>query len=147
MGIFSRLFGPKASPTDEAIKRGITVTDVERDIPHFSRNNADVTLEHGTCTRYSIARQGNAPATWTMLQRTDIDANVPQTYAIGYYVLTVSGTLPAGMFDVLQELAAEFPEDFFEFEGTATEVAVFWDEFSAEEVQRLHDVLQRLARW
>jgi hypothetical protein len=43
-------------------------------------------------------------------------------------------------------VATDFPEEYFEFEGTLSEVAVFWEEWGgAARVQQLNQVLRSLA--
>jgi hypothetical protein len=46
----------------------------------------------------------------------------------------------------LHEIAEEYDEEYFEFEGTAGEVAVYWLEWGgADKVRALHACLERLA--
>jgi hypothetical protein len=45
-------------------------------------------------------------------------------------------------------VAEEYSDELFEFEGTASEVAVYWSEWGgAEKVRRLHYHLERLAAY
>ena len=64
------------------------------------------------------------------------------------YLLTADGPLPFGLSTLLHEVAEEHSEELFEFEGTATEVAVFWEEWGGvEKVRALNVHLDRLASW
>jgi recombinational DNA repair ATPase RecF len=48
--------------------------------------------------------------------------------------------------EALTKLAAEFTEDYYEFEGTPTEVAVYWEESGGvSEARHMHEILQSLA--
>lgn len=82
--------------------------------------------------------------TWALVQRTKaMGASMSNDY-----LLVSSGSLPAALEALLQEVAKEYSEELFEFEGTATDVAVFWEEWGgAEKVRSLHAHLDRLASW
>jgi hypothetical protein len=46
----------------------------------------------------------------------------------------------------LKQLAENFSEEYFEFEGTSSEVAIYWEEWGGPEKARsLYQVLSRLA--
>lgn len=125
---------------EEANRLGITVKDVERDLPEFSRRNRSCELIRGTCARYSLPRHGGARNSWSLLQRTKNEgAQLPN-----YYLL--QGEVSDALRQTLTKLATEFSEEYFEFEGTPTEVAVYWEEWGgAEQVKEIHRILGNLA--
>lgn len=146
MGFFSTLFGSgSVAVRGEAMRLGITVTEVERDTPHFSRDMKSMELKKGTCVRYSYPRQGPKPHTaWALLQRTKtLGATLPNDY-----LLNSSSPLPSGFMSELRAVAEEYSEEYFEFEGTSSEVAVYWEEWGGpEKAKSLHSLLTRLALW
>ena len=124
---------------EEAARLGITVGDVERDLPYFSRGTGSCQLVRGSCVRYSLPRHGGHAA-WSLLQRTERDgAQLPNDYLL-------QGEAPDALRQALTKLATEFSEEYFEFEGTTTDVAVYWEEWGgASRVQQIQQVLQSLA--
>ncbi len=82
--------------------------------------------------------------TWALLQRTkELGATLPNDY-----LLTHTGRIPATLEDQLRLIAEEYAEELFEFEATATDVAVYWEEWGGPaKVRSLHAVLDRLASW
>jgi hypothetical protein len=139
-GLLSKLLGSRERA--EAARLGITAREVTRDIPLFSQDGSKVIFEPYRCVRYSLARRQRKGRTWTLVQRTKaLGANLPNDY-----LLTASGPLPAGLEEQLFKVAADHPENLFEFEATASEVAVYWSEWGgADKVRRLHYHLERLA--
>lgn len=125
---------------EEANRLGITVSDVERDLPEFSHGNRSCELVRGTCARYSLPRHGGARNSWSLLQRTKNEgAQLPDDYLL-------QGEVSDALRQALTKLATEFSEEYFEFEGTPTEVAVYWEEWGrAEQVKEIHRVLESLA--
>jgi hypothetical protein len=142
MSLFGKLFGGgRQAMREEAARLGITVSEVERDLPEFTRGNQSCQLVRGSCVRYSLPRQGGgACATWSLVQRAERDgAQFPNGYLL-------QGEASDALRKVLTELATEISEEFFEFEGTTTEVAVYWEEWGGvSEVQHMHQILQRQA--
>lgn len=94
--------------------------------------------------RYSLPRRERKGRTWTLVQRTKaLGATLPNDY-----LLTASGALPGGLEEQLRKVAEDYSEELFEFEGTATEVAVYWSEWGGpDRVRRLHYHLERLASY
>ena len=126
---------------EEASRLGMTVSNVERGLPEFSRGNRSCELIRGLCARYSLPRSGESTrAGWSLLQRTKREgAQLPN-----YYLL--QGEVSDSLRQALTKVAEEFSEDYFEFEGTLTEVAVYWEEWGgASRVQDIHRILQSLA--
>lgn len=126
---------------DEAAKLGITVTDVERDLPEFSRGNRTCQLVRGSSARYSLPRQGEGTRSgWSLLQRTEHEgAQLPNGYLL-------QGEVSDALREFLTRMATKFSEEYFEFEGTATDVAVYWEEWGgASEVRHMHRILKSLA--
>ncbi len=142
MGIFSKLFGGgRKKEREEAVRLGISVSIVERDLPQFTRGNQSCQLVRGSCVRYSLPRcRAGARSAWSLLQRTERDgAQFPNGYLL-------QGEASDALRQVLTKLATEFSEEYFEFEGTATDVAIYWEEWGgASQVQRIYQVLQSLA--
>jgi hypothetical protein len=125
----------------EAVRLGISVSDVERDLPEFGRGNQSCKLVRGPCVRYSLPRYGEGNRShWLLLQRTKREgAQLPNDYLL-------QGDVSQKLRQALTKLAEECSEEYFEFEGTPTEVSVFWEEWGgADRVQRVHQVLQTLA--
>lgn len=145
MGLLSTLFGRgRGSERREAERLRITVAEVTRDIPLFSQDGKKVIFRPYRCVRYSLPRRERTGRTWALLQRTKaLGATLSNDY-----LLTASGALPAGLEEQLGKVAEDYPEELFEFEGTATEVAVYWSEWGgADKVRRLHYHLERLASY
>jgi hypothetical protein len=128
----------------EATRLGLTVREVTRDLALFSEDGTRMIFRPYECVRYSMARRGRNGRIWTLLQRTKpLGATLPNDY-----LLTASGPLPAGLEEQLRRVAEDYPEELFEFEGTPTEVAVYWSEWGGvEKVRRLHYHLERLASY
>jgi hypothetical protein len=128
----------------EALRLGITVSDVTRDIPFFSRDGTRMIFQPYRCVRYALARRERKGRTWTLLQRTQaLGANLPNGF-----LLSASGPLPAGLEEQLRKVAAAYAENLFEFEGTPTAVELYWTEWGgAEKVRELHMHLERLAAY
>jgi hypothetical protein len=86
MGFLSWLF-PDGSGQErqQAQTLGITVADVERELPYFSRHNDLEEISRDTCVRYAVPRRGLEPrTTWTFLQRTKAEgAQFPNGYLLG----------------------------------------------------------------
>ena len=132
---------PNGPERKEAVRLGITVSDIERDLPHFTRGSQSCELIRGSCVRYSLPRSGaRTRSIWSLLQRTQRDgAQLPNGYLL-------QGEISDALRQVLTKLATEFSEDYFEFEGTVSDAAVYWEERGgASRVQQIHQVLQSLA--
>jgi len=133
--------GSDSSERREAIRLGISVSDAERDLPQFGRGNQSCKLMRGSCRKYSVPRYGEGVRTpWSLLQRTKREgAQLPNDYLL-------QGEVSDNLRQLLTKLAAEFSEEYYEFEGTTTDVSVYWEEYGGVAgVQRVYDVLQRLA--
>jgi hypothetical protein len=141
MRLLSQLLGRERR---EALRLGIAVAEVTRDIPAFSGDGSKMIFEPYRCVRYSLPRRERKGRTWTLVQRTrSLGANLPNDY-----LLTASGPLAAGLEEKLRKVAEDYATELFEFEGTATEVAVYWTEWGgADKVRRLHYHLERLASY
>ena len=133
--------GPNSPERREAIRLGIFVSDVERDLPQFSRGNQSCELIRGSCARYTLPRRGEGTRSpWSLLQRTEKEG---AQLSNGYLL---RGEVSDSLRGVLTKLATEFSEEYFEFEGTTTDVSVYWEEYGgAAGVRRVYEVLQSLA--
>jgi hypothetical protein len=145
MEFLARFIGERLYPERrEAERLGIHALEFERDIPLFSRDGTRMIFAPYRCVRYSLPRREKKGPTWTLVQRTrPLGANLANDF-----LLTASGPLPAGLEEQLRKVAEEYSEGLFEFEGAASEVAVYWTEWGrAEKVRRLHYHLERLAAY
>lgn len=142
MGFLSKLFGPRSNRVrEEAVRLGVAVSELERDIPIFSRDMESVELRRGTCVCYSIPR-ASGKTSWQLLQRTKASgATLPSDY-----LLSVQGVLPEPLVNELHSVAERYSEEYFEFEATPTRVSVYWEEWGGpEKAIELHATLARLA--
>ena len=142
MKLLSALFERTSRERREALRLGIRVEEVTRDIPLFSSDGARMIFSPYRCVRYSLPRRGRNGRTWSLVQRTAaLGATLPNDY-----LLHASVTLPGGLEEQLRRVAEDYSEELFEFEATDTEVTVYWSEWGgADKVRRLHYHLERLA--
>ena len=129
---------------DYALKRGVRIDEVERDLPYVSRSHDKLTLRRGRCSRYAIPRSGNAaPETWAFLMRTKKDgAQFPH----GYLFHSAGGEPPAEMAKLLTKIARDSDQEYLEIEATRSELFAYWDAWGGEkQFDRLLGVLQSLA--
>jgi hypothetical protein len=128
----------------EAERLGIHALELERDIPLFSQDGTRMIFAPYRCVRYSLPRRERNGPTWMLVQRTKpLGANLPNDF-----LLTPSGPLKAGLEEQLRRAAEEYSRDYFEFEGTPGEVAVYWTEWGGpQKVRRLYYYLERLAAY
>jgi hypothetical protein len=136
MGWFNDLFRNKAR--DEALRLGLAVSEVDRELPIFERGGGFELLS-GSCVRYALPRISSG-STWELLQRDEgHGANLPNGYLLN------SEDITSEFLDRFRPTAEEFSEEYFEFEGSASEVAVFWQEYGgAAQAARLHRALSLL---
>ena len=120
----------------------MTVSEIERDVPVFSRDMKTLVLKQGTVARYSIPRPSSSVNNRELLQRLPSHgANMPDSYSLGS-----SGVLPNALSIELRKISEEYDGEYFEFEGTSLDVAVYWEEWGgAEKIASLHSQLKRLA--
>jgi hypothetical protein len=152
MGFFKRFLGDRSDERTEAERVGMSVEEVVREAPTFQRYS-DVVEEMtpAECVRYAVPRlSGASGSTWRLLQRGNTEFRSLQrgeTELPNGYLLESDGPVSAALLDQLRKTAEEFDEEFWEFEGTREEVAVFWTEYGGVEmVQRLNTLLRQLAR-
>jgi hypothetical protein len=145
MGFLTRFLGERLYPERrEAERLGVRTLELERDIPLFSRDGERMIFAPYRCVRYSVARRDKSGPTWTLVQRTRaLGANMPNDF-----LLSSSVPLKGGLQEYLLKVAEHCSDELFEFEGTATEVALYWTEWGgSEKVRRLHYYLERLAAY
>jgi hypothetical protein len=137
------LFGRSGSPRDEALANGVTVQDVERDLPIF-RGNRLQSLQRGTCVRYSLPRRkGGLPRRWAFLQR---DEKPGAPFRHGWTFQSPDGDLPEGLRDELRRIADDWSEEFLEFEADEDNVSAYWEEWGgAKEASVVIEYLRGLA--
>ena len=139
MNWFADLFKNKAR--EAALVRGFAVTEITgRDLPIITGNDQLDSLTPGNCIRYALPRTNRGGPCWSMLQR---DKKRGAQLANGYLV---TGDDTSGrILDALRPVAEEYAEEYFEFEGTSSEVAVYWEESGgAADVERIYRTLSEL---
>ena len=142
MGIFGS--GTKEART-EALRRGVLVEAVEREIPIFHRHSIRFShLERAECIRYSMPRQDpGRPNRWSFLQR---DTASGAQYENGWRFESPEGPPGAFLEGVLIRIANEWSEEYLEFEADSTSVHAYWNEFGGSETAGLIvDWLEALA--
>jgi hypothetical protein len=134
------LFGRKKERA-EAERLGLAVTEVARELPEFT-GDGGIKLEPDRCVRYSLPRRFRGGPTWSLLQRTkEAGATLPNDYQ-----LQAKEALSDALTKQLHEIAETYDEEYFEFEGTASDVGVYWLEWGgADKVRALHAHLEKLA--
>ena len=134
MGWFSDLFRDKTR--ESALRLKIGIREVERQLPVFDKVSRFEKLISGRCVRYSLPRISRN-SKWELLQRDKKQgAQLPNGY------LLKSSNTDQEFTKKFRPIAEEFPEEYFEFEGTSMEVAVFWAEWGgAQQAERIHRVL------
>lgn len=145
MGVLARLFDATLRrERAEAERLGISVTEVEREIALYSRDGERMITRPYRCVRYALPRRERRGRTWTLLQRhPSHGANLPNDF-----LLDASAPLPGGLEEQLLKVAQAYAEELFEFEATASEVAVYWSEWGGPaKVRALHAHLERLAAY
>ena len=145
MRLLARFIDERLHPERrEAERLGIAALELTRDIPLFSRDGARMIFASYPCVRYSLPRRQRRALTWTLVQRTKLlGATLPNDY-----LLEANRSLPAGLEEQLRKVAEAHADELFEFEGTPTEVAVYWTEWGGpDKVRRLHYHLERLAAY
>ena len=129
----ARLFSfRKDQARAEAIRLGIAVSEVWRDLPFFSRGNHSVTVNPGSCVRYAIKRRpGRQPAEWSFLQRTRREG---AQYPNNWFFVSRYGDPPDTLGHVLTKIAHEWDGELLEFEALPGEISAFWSEWGGREV-------------
>ncbi len=137
MSFFDRLFhldflGRRAA-REEAERRRVSVTTVERPVPIFARGGQCQGLEPHQCVRYSVARRATAPpAAWAFVQRSAAsDTRFPH----GWRFEGPEAALTAPLRRVLETIAADWREELLEFEAPADGwLHAYWEEWGGAEV-------------
>lgn len=146
MSIFSKLiYWGKDGARAEALKLGIMVEEVERDLPFFTRGNKSVSVEQGQCVKYSVRRISNAlPPTWSFLQRTEKGGD---QYSNGWLFVSPQGGPPLSLDRVLKQIASDWEGELLEFEATPSQISAFWEEWGgAKMVGIIFKYLQELSQ-
>ena len=137
MSFFDRLFHfdflARRAARDQAERRNVSITTVERPVPIFARGGQCQGLEPQECVRYSVARSPTAPpAAWTFVQRSAAsDARFPH----GWRFEGPEATLTAPLRRVLETIAADWREELLEFEATPGGwLHAYWEEWGGAQV-------------
>ena len=132
MGLFGN---SKNQMREEAVKLGLVVSTVQRELPILSRSGKFESLTTGECTRYALPRSSGTP--WKLLQR---DEKHGAQLSNGY--LLEAQNITPQFLKQFNLTAENFPEEYFEFEGITGEVAVFWMEWGGKaQVERIYKTL------
>jgi hypothetical protein len=113
---------------EQAERRGVSVTTVERPVPIFARGGQCQGLEPHQCVRYSVARRVTAPPpAWAFVQRgAGSDARFPH----GWRFAGPEAALTAPLRRVLGTIAAEWREELLEFDAMADGwLHAYWEEW------------------
>jgi hypothetical protein len=131
-GRLAKLFNLRKDETRaEAIRLGIAVSEVQRDLPFFSRGNHSVKVELDSCVRYAMKRRpGRQPAEWAFLQRTPKEG---AQYPNNWLFVSRYGDPPDTLGRVLQKIAHEWDGELLEFEASLAEISAFWSEWGGRE--------------
>lgn len=145
MSFLSKILSPgKNSTREEALRLGMTVEEVERDIPYFESRKGPVKLKLGRCMKYSLKRASMEQAvTWSFLQRSEKEgAQFPNNWLFASPASAPSPPLRR----VLDQIAKEWREEYLEFEGNEKEVSAFWEEWGGAEVaNKIYQYLLQLS--
>lgn len=101
------------------------------------------------CIKYSLGRATPSDATWSLEQILKEQPSNPHFFKSpgdqGGYLLKTDAAVSDAMKKVFAELAEEFNEDFFAFEGSVTQVSIYWEEWGgAKKANQLHRALQKM---
>lgn len=133
MGFFSG----KKDLRKEAGALGFIITEVERDLPIITGDGQLDSLDRDKCMRYALPRPKGT--VFQLLQRDKKQAQLPNFYQL------VADNITPQLLDACRPVAEQFDTGLFEFEGTANEVAVFWDEDGGmDDLPRIQQALQQL---
>lgn len=122
----------------KALLLGFKITYVTRECPFFSKYQGKLEkLEACRCARYALNRQEGT--SWSLLQRDkEHGAQLP-----GY--LVTGDNVTHELIEALRPLAEQFGEEFYEFEATDSEIAVFWTEWGGvREIEEIYNALNRV---
>jgi hypothetical protein len=119
---------------------GLAVQALERQGPVYDSRGRLESLEMTPCLRYALPRAAHQGTSWTLLQRDKtLGAQLPNGY------LVEAKNITPQLLESLRPVAEEYSEEYFEFEGTQGEVAVFWVENGGKkEVERIYRTLLSL---
>jgi hypothetical protein len=128
---------------EEAIKRGIKVEDVERNLPVFSDSNRIRKYGNFRCVKYSMARHyGAQPKNWSFLQRTKKEG---AQYDNGWLYQSEYEPTP-NLQQALKKIASEWDQDLLELESNESEISAYCDELSGmKEFLRVYSYLSELS--
>lgn len=130
----------------QALKLGLSVTDVERDMPCTARDRKTATLTATSLARYSIPRTPAVkPADWSFLRRTQGSG---VTYDHGWLFRCAQGQPSEALAATLRAIAAQARGECLEFEAAGIEVCAYWKEWGgAEHAESIHLWLKELAQY
>ncbi len=133
--LFFRTFGSrkKKNTYDQAILRGIAVTEVDRDVPI----NDFSSLKKMKIARYALPRLVRGDS-WEMLMRDKKSG----AQLLDFYLVKSKEVTPQ-LLDALRPVAENFTEGYFEFEGTDKDVAIFLEGWG-EDIDLIYNTLVTL---
>jgi hypothetical protein len=128
----------------EALRRGLTVTEVEREVALSRDRGRSWRLEPAHCVRYFLPHAGAPQLRWSLLLRPGTDDG---TLAPHWTLSGSPASLPPALRDVLYRIASAGTEEYLEFEGDTDGVSAYWDEWGgATMAAQVHHRLQEISR-
>ena len=157
--VFHRLdLTRKKATREEALRLGLLVEDVERDLPISFSNNQPIRFKRHKCVRYSLRKARTDTPRWSFLQRVEVKGihyldpenwqTIKGVVEPEIWKLAVeNGDVPDVVKKVLTQIASAWTEEYLEFEGTPTEVSAYWEEWGGPQQARIiYTYLQEIAK-
>jgi energy-coupling factor transporter transmembrane protein EcfT len=129
-----------------AVKQGLAVTEVERDMPCAAKGAKTAALAATSMAKYAFPRKPvGKPADWSFLRRTQGSG---VAYDHGWLFTCAEGQPSEAMAATLRAISAHARDECLEFEAAGTEVCAYWKEWGgAEHAEDIHLWLQELAQY
>jgi hypothetical protein len=130
----------------QAVKLGLSVTEVERDMPCVAKGAKNAAPAPTTLAKYAIPRTpAGKPADWSFLRRTQGSG---VAYNHGWLFNCAQGQPSEAMAATLRAIAAQARDECLEFEAAGAEVCAYWKEWGgAEHAESIHLWLKELAQY
>ena len=128
---------------DHAIKTGLIVEKVQREVPFFTSNFRKPELKRELATTYCLRHAVTKAARWSFLQRETRDgAKFPH----GWELVIEHGKISQELEKALMDIAEEWDEEYLEFEFYPDRVCACWEEWGgAKQAKRVRGYLERIA--
>ena len=134
------------SARKRALKMGVAVTEVSRDMLCATKNKQAEALAGTALAKYAIPRKPAGPASsWSFLRRPDGEG---VKYGHGWLLVCAEGQASEAMAATLRAIAAQARGECLEFEASGTEVCAYWKEWGgSENAESICLWLQELAQY